>query len=110
MYSKCLLLKLLSHPILTSPTPSRAVLSSPSKTLGFYLKKVDEAVAAALAENPDAEIVLLAHSIGGPLPAALLCTALLCTALRCTALHCTALLCSALLCSAQIESHLIVVP
>ena len=94
-----MLLELLSHPILTSPIPSRAVLSSPSKTLGFYLKKVDEAVAAALAENPDAEIVLLAHSIGGPLPT-----------IHCSALHCTALLCSALLCSAQIEPHLIVVP
>jgi alpha-beta hydrolase superfamily lysophospholipase len=35
------------------------------------LKKVDEAVAVALAENPDAEIVLLAHSIGGTVRAAL---------------------------------------
>jgi hypothetical protein len=60
--------------LLLSPsylTPSFATLSRPSKTLGFYLKKVDEAVAVALAENPDAEIVLLAHSIGGTVRAAL---------------------------------------
>jgi len=37
----------------------------PSKTLVFYFKRVDEAVALALKENPDAEIVLLSHSIGG---------------------------------------------
>jgi alpha-beta hydrolase superfamily lysophospholipase len=29
------------------------------------LKKVDEAVDLAMKENPDAEITLLAHSIGG---------------------------------------------
>lgn len=37
----------------------------PRQTLSFYFKRVDEAVAAALAENPGAEIVLLSHSIGG---------------------------------------------
>jgi hypothetical protein len=36
----------------------------PSRTLSFYLKKVDEAVDIAMKENPDAEITLLAHSIG----------------------------------------------
>lgn len=41
------------------------IIRRPSKTLGFYLKKVDEAVSKALEENPDAEIILLAHSIGG---------------------------------------------
>ena len=39
--------------------------SSPAKTLEFYLKKVDIAVEKAIEENPDAEITLLAHSIGG---------------------------------------------
>lgn len=37
----------------------------PSKTLKFYLEKIDGAVDRALNENPDAEIILLAHSIGG---------------------------------------------
>lgn len=38
----------------------------PRKTLAFYFKRVDEAVEKALAENgPDAELVLLSHSIGG---------------------------------------------
>jgi len=38
----------------------------PSKTLAFYFKRVDEAVEKALAETgPDAELVLLSHSIGG---------------------------------------------
>lgn len=36
----------------------------PSRTLSFYLKKVDEAVDIAMKENPDAEITLLAHSVG----------------------------------------------
>jgi hypothetical protein len=35
------------------------------RTLEFYFKKVDGAVSRALAENPEAEIVLLGHSIGG---------------------------------------------
>ena len=35
------------------------------KTLSFYFAKVDEAVSKALLENPDAELVLVAHSIGG---------------------------------------------
>ena len=35
------------------------------KTLAFYFDKVDVAVRQALEENPSAEIVLLAHSIGG---------------------------------------------
>lgn len=39
--------------------------SSPSKTLEFYLRKVDIAVEKAIEENPNAEITLLAHSIGG---------------------------------------------
>ena len=38
---------------------------SPAKTLEFYLKKVDIAVEKAIEENPNAEITLLAHSIGG---------------------------------------------
>lgn len=37
----------------------------PRETLKFYFQKVDEAVAAALAESPEAEIVLISHSIGG---------------------------------------------
>ena len=35
------------------------------KTLSFYFAKVDEAVSKALLENPEAELVLVAHSIGG---------------------------------------------
>lgn len=35
------------------------------RTLEFYFKKVDKAVSRALTENPEAEIVLLGHSIGG---------------------------------------------
>ena len=37
----------------------------PAKTLAFYFNKVDEAVADALAANPDAEIAIISHSIGG---------------------------------------------
>ena len=35
------------------------------RTLAFYFEKVDAAVRQALEENPSAELVLLAHSIGG---------------------------------------------
>lgn len=37
----------------------------PGSTLGFYCKKIDEAVADLLKECPEAEINLLGHSIGG---------------------------------------------
>ena len=37
------------------------------KTLSFYFTKVDEAVSKALLENPNSELVLVAHSIGGNL-------------------------------------------
>jgi pimeloyl-ACP methyl ester carboxylesterase len=54
-----------THSSLSFPHPTSFPLTPQPKTLAFYFKKVDIAVARALADNPTAEVVLLAHSIGG---------------------------------------------